>query len=188
MKILILYASSEGQTRKIATFLADHFRSRGSDVTLVDAATWQGHLRAANFNAAILAGRVHAGAFPRKLERFAREQAAVLSSMPSAFVAVSMMAARPDEVSRKAASHYVQRFLEKTGWTPQAVQQTAGARRYSQHGRLGGWILRAVDKLAGFPSDTSRDYEWTDWTALAQFADAFLSWCNATQRHLAPAD
>jgi menaquinone-dependent protoporphyrinogen oxidase len=185
IKILILHASSEGQTRKIATFLADRLRGRACDVTLVDIAARQTDLRATDFDAAILAGRVHAGTFPRKLERFAREQAAVLSAMPSAFVPVSMMAARSDEVSRKAASHYVHRFLEKTGWTPQAVQQTAGARRYSQHGRLTGWILRAVDKWAGFPGDTSRDHEWTDWPALAAFADAFLSACNAAERAVA---
>jgi menaquinone-dependent protoporphyrinogen oxidase len=188
MKILIAYATSHGQTGKIAAFLADWLRDHSAVVTLIDLAKRPRELRLMNFDAVILAGRVHAGTFPRALVRFVREHAAALSSMPSAFVPVSMMAARLDEASRKAASHYAQHFLDTAGWTPQTVHQTAGARRYSQHGRVGGWILRAIDKLAGFPADTSHDYEWTDWSELADFADAFLGASIAAHRNAASAD
>lgn len=183
MKVLIIYATSEGQTRKIATFLAEHLRSRAFDVTLGDIVAWRDDVRPGDFDAAILAGRVHAGSFPRSLVRFARENAKVLSKLPSAFVPVSMMAARPDEVSRKAAAHYVRRFMKKTGWTPRAVHQAAGARRYSEKGRMGAWILRHIDKWAGFPADTSRDHEWTDWEALAEFADTFAGARSGGQAH-----
>lgn len=36
MNVLIIYGTIEGQTRKIATFLADHVRQRGENVTLID--------------------------------------------------------------------------------------------------------------------------------------------------------
>jgi len=178
MKLLIFYGTSEGQTRKIAAFIADRFRNRSADVTVVDSASMGRGLQPRDFDAAIIAARVHAGTFPRPLVRFVRVQAKALSAMPSAFVPVSMMAARPDDASRKASAHYVRRFLENTSWTPRMVHHAAGARRYSQHGAVERWILRTVDKFAGFPADTSHDYEWTDWEALAKFANAFLDKCE----------
>ena len=37
-RILVLYGTTEGQTRKIAEVLATELRGRGADVDLVDAA------------------------------------------------------------------------------------------------------------------------------------------------------
>lgn len=33
--------------------------------------------------------------------------------------------------------------------------------------------MRAIASVAGGDTDTARDYEYTDWDAVARFADAF---------------
>lgn len=39
MKVVVLYGTTEGQTRKIAEFAADKLRVMGDEVTLMDAST-----------------------------------------------------------------------------------------------------------------------------------------------------
>jgi len=63
MKILLLYGTTEGQTRKIAEFVAKRLRDIGDTVTLVDATgdTTLVDLRA--HDAAIVAASLHVGQY-----------------------------------------------------------------------------------------------------------------------------
>ncbi len=173
MRILVVYGTTEGQTRKVATFLADRFKGRGHDVTLADAHRPPRSLNPAAYDAVVVAARVHSGRYQRSIRRFVRRNVAMLRAKPSAFVSVSMMAALPDRAGTVAS--YVGRFSHRTGWTPGLVHQAAGARFYARQGAIGRWILGRIDsKVRGRPVDTSRDQEWTDWDALGDFADGFL--------------
>jgi menaquinone-dependent protoporphyrinogen oxidase len=174
--ILIVYGTSEGQTRKVATFLADRFSGQSHAVQLVDAADVPKSLDPATYDAIIVAARVHASTYPRSVRRFVKRHRAALEARPSAFVSVSMLAAMKTAKTEAAIAGYVDRFIKATGWQPAHIHQAAGGRPYTRHNALGRWILGRIDSKAwGKPVDTSRDYEWTDWEALRAFADAFLA-------------
>jgi menaquinone-dependent protoporphyrinogen oxidase len=54
-----------------------------------------------------------------------------------------------------------------------AAATGAGAFRFTRYGFLKRWVLRYIAYRRGQPTDTSQDYELTDWTALQDLTDAF---------------
>lgn len=172
MRILILYGTSEGQTRKVAGFLAGRFSSAGHEVTLSDATSRSGPPDPADFDAVLVAARVHAGRFQRQIVGFARRHGATLDTRPNALLSVSMSAAALGPGDAARAQGYVAAFIRQTGWTPQRTVHVAGARRYLRHGLIGRWILGLVDRHR---FDTQQDHEWTDWPALERFGSEFLN-------------
>lgn len=46
---------------------------------------------------------------------------------------------------------------------------------FSQYDFFKRWIMRRIAREKGTPSDTSQDYEFTDWLALDGFVDDFLA-------------
>jgi hypothetical protein len=55
-----------------------------------------------------------------------------------------------------------------------------GALRYSEYSPLKRFVVRLFVRLAGGDGETSRDHEYTDWRAVAQFADRFAEPLSAT--------
>jgi menaquinone-dependent protoporphyrinogen oxidase len=177
MRILILYGTSEGQTRKIAGFVADRCRTAGHEVELADATDRHSSVRAADFDAAIIAARVHAGAYQRAVVAFARDNRHILGIMPNAFLSVSMSAARLSPMDGTRLESYVAGFTRRSGWAPEQVLHVAGARLYTRHNAVGRWILGLID---GHRFPTDRDHEWTDWPALERFTGQFLARARGT--------
>jgi menaquinone-dependent protoporphyrinogen oxidase len=68
------------------------------------------------------------------------------------------------------AAGYVETFLDETGWEPDRVATYAGALRYSEYGFLERAVLKRIVREFTGDTDTSRDYEYTDWDAVAAFA------------------
>ena len=63
MRILLVYATVEGQTRKIATHVAERLSGSGHDITLIDATNAKAAPAADSFDASILLAPVHVGTF-----------------------------------------------------------------------------------------------------------------------------
>jgi len=55
-------------------------------------------------------------------------------------------------------------FLSNTGWHPTYIEQVAGAIRYSKYNFFKKYILRNIAQKNNAQTDTSEDYEYTDWT------------------------
>ena len=70
MLILIAYATTDGQTRKIARFAADRLAGQGHAVELLNVADAKG-LDLSRFRAAILAGAPHVGGYHKAPAAFA---------------------------------------------------------------------------------------------------------------------
>ena len=167
MRILLAFASSHGQTRDIASAMAARIESHGHTVELADAAA--GLPGPSGFDAVVLGSRIQYGRHAPAIEAYARAHRLALAALPSAFFSVSMSAAQhgagPDP------NGYLERFFTITGWRPACVTVFGGALKYRQY----GWVLRQVMRLiarrGGHATDTSRDHHYTDWAAVARFAD-----------------
>ena len=51
----------------------------------------------------------------------------------------------------------------------------AGAMAHTTYGPILRWIVRRASKPLGGPTDTSRDYEYTDWADVERFAKCFVT-------------
>lgn len=172
MKVLVLYGTTEGQTRKIAEFLAKHLRDIGDAVTLVDATGDTSLVDLRAYDAAIVAASLHAGQYQGPVVHFVRANHAWLNLMPSAFVSVSLSAAGTDPEDLKGIADCAERFKAETSWTMPEVHQVAGAFRFTEYDFFKRWVLKLIAWEKGVKVEPGKDVELTDWDALAVTADA----------------
>jgi menaquinone-dependent protoporphyrinogen oxidase len=181
--IAVLYATREGHTHKIAERLVEDLRAAGVGAEAFDLATQAGvDLRA--FAGAILAGSIHQGKHEKELSRFVKDNRESLDRIPTALLSVSLSEAgveRPDysEAERTQAATDVQRliaeFEAETGWHPGQTKPVAGALLYSKYNLLIRFVMKLIAKKARADTDTSRDYDYTDWASLDRFAQEFVA-------------
>lgn len=171
MNILIVYGTTEGQTRKIARFMSDRLRDRGETVTLIEALEVPPDLDPQAYDAVIVAASLHVGQYQAPVVEFAGKHHAALNTMKSAFVSVSLAAAGKDEDDLQGLARCVAQFQQQTGWTRQTLHHAAGAFRYTQYDFLKRWALKYIAWRKGQPTDAGKDYELTDWEALGRFVD-----------------
>ncbi len=171
--ILVCYGSSEGQTATVARRMRTVLENEGHDVTLVDAAARPADLEVGSFDGVIVGASIHGGTHQRSVAEFAHANADVLNRTASAFFSVSLTAAHERPEQRAPARDLLEEFLETTGWDPDAALVVAGALKYSQYGRLKRLLMRWIAGRSGGDTDTSRDYEYTDWDEVESFAREF---------------
>ena len=175
MKCLILYGTTEGQTRKIARFVRDGLAGGGHDVMLVDAVDAPPDLDLRHFDRILVMASVHVGRYQAAIEDWARRHAAELAQVGAAFLSVSLAAAGTDDDDVQGLAHCVTEFERRTGWKPALVHHAAGAFRYTEYDFFKRWALKYIAWRKGGPTDTSKDYELTDWEDLSAFAARFAS-------------
>lgn len=173
-RVLIAYATSYGQTAKIARRMADQLMAGGDDVTLVNVRNHPRDFHAAEFDGVIIGGSIVGGRHHHALLRFVRDHRPVLNATASAFFSVSGSAASPKESEQARARQFVFAFLGKTGWRPALTATIGGAIAYTKYNPLLRWMVRRATKASGGPTDTSRDHEVTDWSQVEHFVDRFV--------------
>lgn len=167
MKILIAYATSEGQTRKIAGYIASRLGADGHEVTTYDSASTLGDTDLNAFGAIFVAGSVHDHEHQEAIIDFAIAHRDTLNATPSAFLSVSLAAAMKNGV--QDAQSYVDGFVEETGWRPADVLLVAGALRQSEYDYFRQQIIKSIVAERDDRLDPERDCEFTDWNAVASF-------------------
>lgn len=183
MRILVLFSSRHGHTRRIADFIANRVSARGwePDVRDVDVAL-PGHLT--GYAAAFLLSPLHLTRHAKRIVAFARNHHQSLDVLPSAFVSVSLTQAGVemptlDPQRRKKAeedlSVVIGHFIEKTGWHPRMIHRAAGAMQYTRYGWFTRWVMKRIAQSQGGSTDTTRDHVYTDWDALDRFVATFLA-------------
>jgi menaquinone-dependent protoporphyrinogen oxidase len=165
-RILVAFASIDGQAERVAERIAATLRRAGHDVTITRADA-PGIDRAIEaHDAVVIGGGVRYGRHARSLESVVRANRAAIEARPNAFFSVSMSAVRPGATARG----YVDDFIERTGWTPRHTACFGGALRYTHYNPFIRLIMRFISRSKGGDTDTSRDYEYTDWPAVERFA------------------
>lgn len=169
-RLLIVYGTTDGHTRKIAMRIADTARGYGHTPYVVDAAA-RPVLARSDADAVIVCASVRRHRHPRAVQDFVRVNLRLLQHLPSAFLSVSLAAAGGDE---KGARKVVDAFLKETGWRPAMVRLVAGALMYRRYGWLTRRIMQLIAWRAGGDTDTRQNYVYTDWQRLAEDVEEFI--------------
>ncbi len=171
-RTLILYATTEGQTERIAGRMAKVLREKGHLVDARRAEAGDSGPDPGDYDGVIVGASIHYGRHPGYLKKLVRAQRAALEARPNAFFSVSLSAGGPG-AKPEAARRYLERFLRQAGWRPQQSAALAGALQYSKYGAFKRVLMILFVGFAGGDTDTSRDYEYTDWDEVRRFADEF---------------
>jgi menaquinone-dependent protoporphyrinogen oxidase len=172
LNVLIVYGTTEGQTRKIAEWTATRIRERGHQAELLDSAAPVSDLDFATYDAFIFAASVHQEYHQETIINFVIAHLEVLDTKPSAFISVSLSAVL--EGARTEAQKYVDSFVSVTGWRPRRILLLGGALRFTEYDYFQEQIVKFIVMKRGDAPSTGRDREFTDWQALADFVDGFL--------------
>lgn len=180
MNFLVLYATTEGQTRKIAQFVADRIRVHNHNADLLDAtdpASTGVKLR--GYDGVLISASLHIGKFQTSIEEFVRSRNQTLNGMRTMFLPVSLSAASKDADDIKGLADCTGQFLAETGWKPGETHNVAGAFRYTQYDFFKRWGMKLIAYQKGVSTDTNRDLELTDWVALTRDTDDFVATVEA---------
>ena len=173
-QVLIVYGSTEGHTALVAARMAEVIRAEGHSVEVEDARDIRKRLLDSHSDAVLVGGSIHAGDYQSSLKEFVRRNRDFLDRVPSAFFSVSLSAADPDEESSTEIETTVDKFVKETGWRPKRIEKVAGALVYTQYNIFIRHIMKLIVKQHGRSElDTSRDYDFTDWSAVEEFARDF---------------
>jgi menaquinone-dependent protoporphyrinogen oxidase len=172
--ILILYATVEGQTASIADRLAQTLRIKGHAVDIFPIDIARLRFESGQYDGVVIGASIHYGHHPRRVQSIVSRHRARLEAMPNAFFSVSLSAGGPG-ARPAAAKRYLDRFLHKARWRPHLSATFAGAVQYSKYGAFKRLLMVLFVGAAGGDTDTSRDYEYTDWNAVEEFARAFAT-------------
>jgi menaquinone-dependent protoporphyrinogen oxidase len=174
--ILVVYATREGQTAKIAGFLARELQAGGARVELLNAADQQASATdLAGFDKVVLGASMHAGTIEKELVSYIRANSAALHSRTCHFFLVLMAAATEDLQIRKRelqdAENMVRRQLPiDVG----PMEMIAGALSYTKYNWFIKWTMKRISAKYGGATDTSRDHEYTDWDQVRRYAQQLL--------------
>jgi menaquinone-dependent protoporphyrinogen oxidase len=112
--------------------------------------------------------------------KFVKKHRDELARLVTAFLSVTlseagaeMSGAAPEKRARFSADvqKIIDKFCKDTGWRPERVKPVAGALLYSKYNPLVRFVMKRIAQEAGGATDTSRDYEYTDWVGLDRFVD-----------------
>ena len=191
MKPLVIpYATREGQTRHIAEYIEARIRDRGHSARLCDVREIREPFDLDPYEGAILAASVHTGTHEPEMIAFVKRHRSRLDELQTAFLSVSLTEASAEDTTlregdrTKAAAEaqtVINRFLGETGWQPKRVEAVAGALLYSKYNFIVRFVMKRIARKASRPTDTSHDYEFTNWKAIDALVDEVL------REHVAPA-
>jgi menaquinone-dependent protoporphyrinogen oxidase len=188
MKTAIFFATREGQTSKIAARIANDLRAHAIEVDAVDVKVLRSTVDWSPYASVFVAASIHAGRHEPEMIQFVRRYRDQLERRRAVFISVSLSEAgaedvhAPTERRRRSAAdvqQMVARFVKDTGWQPERTLPVAGALAYSTYNILVRLMMKWIARSQGAPTDTSRDYEFTDWPALDRFVDEVLEGSSA---------
>lgn len=173
MKILIVYGTTEGQTRKIARYMEEHLQTQGHQVMVSDAA--DDPPAPIGYDAVILGGSLHMMKHQASLAHYAQKYSEALNRVPSAFFSVSLGVVTGEEGALKEARRIADEFVHQSAWSPEIIELIGGALKYTEYDYFKRYMMKMISKKAGGDTDTSHDHEYTDWNAVAAFCNRVVS-------------
>ena len=173
MKLLILYGTTEGQTRKIAHFMEALLHNAEHQITIAD--TTANPPSPKEYDAVLIGSSIHMHKYQSAVNHYIKKYADELNLIPGAFFSVSLAAASGMEDEHLEVQKITNDFLKQTGWKPMMTTQIAGALKYTEYDYFKRLIMKLISKKEGGATDTSQDYEYTNWDEVIQFINEFAN-------------
>jgi len=150
MKLLNIYGTYKGQTRRICEFLSEEAKKSRHNVALIEVT--ENFHNPKNFDAIIIGAPVIKGRLHSDIYQFLLDNKSKLNNVPGIFLVVSLSAASNDPESRNEIERVTHDFLKKTGWHPDLIEHVTGPKSHQ---------LDIDSPLSGLNKIRSKKY--TDW-------------------------
>ncbi|MBL39199.1 MAG: menaquinone-dependent protoporphyrinogen IX dehydrogenase [Xanthomonadales bacterium] len=165
---LIVYATTDGQTRKISERIQQTLRASGLETTLVDVGTASA-LDPAGFDGVIAGASVRYGKHDPAMARFLDGNRDAINRVPNAFFSVNLIARKPEKRNLEG-NKYLRKFLERLSFRPMHVEIIAGKLDYPSYRFIDRIMIQMIMKITDGPTDGKSVIEYTDWDQVDEFA------------------
>lgn len=164
-RVLILYSTVDGQTRRIAERLQSQMPDDEVSLAPLEQASpdWSG------VDKVIIGASIRYGKFRPALHEFIHRHLAELTARPSAFFSVNLVARKPEK-NTPATNPYMVKFAKQSPWQPSEQDVFAGKLNYPVYGFWDKQIIRFIMWLTKGPTDGISVVEYTDWQRVDAFA------------------
>ena len=170
-RILICYATHEGQTRKILEHMMVH--AKESDIEWCKLGE-EPSLPLGDYKKVLLGASIRYGHFPKALTLWVAKHKEELARVGAGFIGVCLTARKPEK-NQPHTNLYMQKWLRRSPWQPAHCAVFAGALCYSRYNWWQTRIIQLIMWMTGGSRDTSQDLEFTDWQQVDRFAQRFLN-------------
>jgi menaquinone-dependent protoporphyrinogen oxidase len=173
-KYQVVFTTNDGQTKKVAEFIAKTLQEKKVEVQLLDIKNIKGRLDTAGVKAVFLGSPINAGQYPGRFKSFIAKNLQTLSGVKVNLFSVCLSARGSSEDAKKIALGYPEKLLAETGLKPFIVKPIAGALPYTRYNFLKKFLMKKIEETTGGETDVSKDYEFTDWQEVKKFVIAGL--------------
>ena len=167
-RVLIAYATVDGHTGRIADRLRELLQAAGHVVTL--ARIGAAPIDVDRADVVVLGSSIRYGKHQPELLAFVERSLPRLLRVPSAFFSVNLVARKPGK-DTAATNPYVRAFLRQSAWRPRLTAVFGGKLDYARYGLVDRHVIRLIMLLTGGPTDPRACVDYTDWGAVAAFAE-----------------
>ena len=167
MEDLIIYSSTDGQTKKICETIKYHLalNERIKIIPLNEV----NKVNLEKVEKIIIGASIRYGRHNKKVQNFVIKNKNILESKKTAFFSVNVVA-RKKEKSTPETNPYVKKFLAKTKWKPNKVAVFGGKVDYPNYNFINRNVIRFIMMITNGPTNTENSYEFTNWEMVKKFA------------------
>ena len=165
-KRLIIYSTTDGQTKLICEKIKNI--SRFSDKTKIISIYEAENENLLSYEIIIIGASIRYGKHNPAVLNFVKENIKTLNEKKSAFFSVNVVA-RKNEKNLPETNPYMIKFLKLVKWNPNKKAVFAGKIDYPKYGFFDRQIIRLIMFITKGPTDTSKSYEFTDWSKVSDF-------------------
>ena len=164
---LIIYSSTDGQTKIICEKIKN-FSKNSESIKLISLE------EAYDFNLQpyediIIGASIRYGKHNKNLCKFISSNKETLEKKRSAFFSVNVVARKPEK-NTPETNPYMKKFLKISNWKPDKLGVFAGKVNYPNYGFFDKYIIRLIMFITKGPTDTTKSFEFTDWSKVEDFA------------------
>ena len=168
-KVIIIYSTTDGHTRKICSHLLKIIAEGNNNVIMIPVEDVD-NVNLNTFNKIIMGASIRYGKHSSLVYNFINKNRQILDQKPSAFFSVNLVARKPDK-NQPETNPYVKKFLAEILWKPQELAIFAGKIDYQKYSILDRYIIRMIMWITKGPTDLKTNLEYTDWDQVKVFGE-----------------
>lgn len=165
-KILIIHSSVDGHTTHICERICSVRNDLDIDIISLSKTK---NISLNKYEMIVIGASIRYGKYRKELFEFIDKNLNVIHSKKNAFFSVNVVA-RKAEKNSTDTNPYIEKFLQKTSWKPKIIDVFAGKIEYPKYNLFDRSIIKFIMWMTNGPTDTSKNFEFTDWSKVEKFA------------------
>ena len=164
---IIVYSTIDGQTKKICEkIISTSYQNKSIDMCSVEDVTT---FNLNDYSKIIVGASIRYGKHSPKIYEFVDNNIGILREKFTAFFTVNVVARKKNK-NTPETNPYMKKFLELSNWEPTILGVFAGRIDYPSYKFIDKQMIRLIMFITKGPTDTSREYEFTDWDEVEKFS------------------